>query len=33
LEKEIPVVDMQKIVDANANLVKEWKDGTNPVSK
>lgn len=33
LEKEIPVEDMQKIVDANENLVKELKDGTNTISK
>jgi len=28
LEKEISVEDMQKIVDANENLVKELKDGS-----
>jgi len=33
LEKEISVEDMQKIVDANEKLVKELKDGTNPISK
>jgi hypothetical protein len=27
IEKEISVEDMQKIVDANENLVKELKDG------
>ncbi len=33
LEKEISVEDMQKIVDANENLVKELKYGTNTISK
>jgi len=28
LEKEISVEDMQKIVDANEELVKEMKDGS-----
>jgi len=31
LEKEISVEDMQKIVNANEKLVKELKDGTNPM--
>ncbi len=33
LEKVISVEDMQKIVDANENLVKELKDETNTISK
>jgi len=33
LEKEISVKDMQKIVNANEKLVKEFKNGTDTISE